>query len=305
LEEIVKRLAAALSLAAILAAVAVSPAAAITGNFVQDNVHTFVGLVAFYDANGTFVHRCTGELLAPTVVLTAGHCPDDATGTGHLNASARIWFQQDAGVNYNPVTQHDPVTGYPDSCTGTGGDQLGVLCATSHLMYNFGFNAFAGFPDIHDVGLVILDQPITGLGFASLAPAGTLDALARQKGLADKTFTVSGYGISSSAHKGTVVTSFRERLMGTESLVNTVSHWNAGVTIQLNGNGDDRAGTCGGDSGGPVFYPADSNQVVAVTSYGKTIDCTGTGFYYRTDRQVVIDWILAHAGADAHLIDVG
>jgi len=42
-----------------------------------------------------------------------------------------------------------------------------------------------------------------------------------------------------------------------------------------------------------------------VTSYGKTIDCRGDGFYYRTDRQVVIDWILAHAGADASLIQVG
>jgi hypothetical protein len=301
----VKRLVAALSLAAALSAVLVAPVGAITGtNFVQDNVHTFVGLVAFYDAEGNFVHRCTGELLAPTVVLTAGHCPDDATGTGNLNASARIWFQQGAGTHYDPVTQHDPVTGYPDSCTGTGGDQLGVLCATSHLMYNFGFNAFVGFPDIHDVGLVILDQPITGLGFASLAAGGTLDNIAHASGLGLKTFTVSGYGISSSAHKGAVVTSFRERLMGTEKLVNTGSSWTAGVTIQLNGNGGTRSGTCGGDSGGPVFYPQLSNRIVAVTSYGKTIDCTGDGFYYRTDRGVVLDWILAHAGADAHLIQI-
>ena len=33
-------------------------------------------------------------------------------------------------------------------------------------MYNYGFDNFAGFPNTHDIGLVILDQPITGLGFA-------------------------------------------------------------------------------------------------------------------------------------------
>jgi hypothetical protein len=301
----VKRLLAALAMTASMLVVAAPPVGAITGTYVDDPVHTFVGLVAFYDADGVFVHRCTGELIAPTVVLTAGHCPDDATGTGNLNATARIWFQQDAGVNYDPVTQHDPVTGYPDSCTGTGGNTLGTLCATSHTMFNYGFNNFVGFPDIHDVGLVILDQPITGLGLASLAGAGTLDPLKSTKGLQDRTFTVSGYGISSSAHKGALFTSFRKRLMAQETLVNTVSSWNAGVVLQLSGNGDSRGGTCGGDSGGPVFWPANSNQIVAVTSYGKTQDCRGDGFYYRTDRQVVIDWILAHAGADAGLIQVG
>ena len=63
------------------------------------------------------------------------------------------------------------------------------------------------------------------------------------------------------------------------------------------GNGDGRGGTCSGDSGGPVFYPADSNQIVAVTSFGKSnAGCRGTDFAYRVDRGEVISWIDGVAG---------
>ena len=192
-----------------LATALVTPATAITKTYVQDNQHTFVGLIGFYNGKDwTWSHRCTGELIAPTVVLTAGHCTDN--GAGGVNDHARIWFQQGAGVNYDPATQHDPVTGYPDEClAGT----LGSLCAESDLMFNYGFNNFAGFPNILDVGIVILDQPITGLGYATLAPAQTLDALLKSRGTQDTTFGVSGYGISFSAKRGAFAISFRERLM--------------------------------------------------------------------------------------------
>jgi hypothetical protein len=292
-----RRLLLAVALAGSLLAISVAPATAITKNYVQDFQHPFVGLIGFYDSDWNWVHRCTGELIAPRVVLTAGHCTDD--GAGGVNGHARIWFQQGAGVNYDPVTQHDPVTGYPDSCKGTGGNQLGKLCATSKLMFNYGFNNFAGFPNIHDVGIVILDQSITGLGYASLAPDATLDPLLKASGTQDTTFTVSGYGISFSAKQGAYAISYRERLMAQSTLVNMVSRNNDGYNIQLNGNGDDRGGTCSGDSGGPVFYPADTNQVVAVTSWGMSnAGCRGDGWYYRTDRQEVIDWINSVAGTD-------
>lgn len=297
-----RRIFIALVIAGSMVASSVAPAAAITKNYVQDFVHPFVGLIAFYNGAGEFQHRCTGELLAPTVVLTAGHCTDNEAGG--VEASARIWFQQGAGTHYDPATQHDPVTGYPDSCSGTDGDKLGTLCATGTEMYNYGFDNFAGFPNIHDVGIVILDQPITGLGFASLAPAGTIDPLKSARGIQDTTFTVSGYGISFSSKQGSI--SFRERLMATSTLVNTVNQLTGGYGIQLNGNGDDRGGTCSGDSGGPVFYPSTSNQVTAVTSWGMSnAGCRGDGFYYRTDRQEVIDWILARAGdaADEIVVD--
>ena len=282
-----------LAAAAMLAVTWAAPATAITKTYSKDFEHPYVGLIGFYNADWEWQWRCTGELISPTVVLTAGHCTDDEAGGG-AGAHARIWFQQDAGVNYDPATEQDLVSGYPNYCAeGT----LGTLCAESDLMFNYGFNNFAGFPNIHDIGIVILNQEITGLGYASLAPDATVDALIKARGTQDPTFTVSGYGLSFSAKQGTVGISFRERLMAQEKLVNLVSHSTGGFSIQLNGNGDGRGGTCSGDSGGPVFYPADSNQIVAVTSWGMSnAGCRGDGWYYRTDRQEVIDWINSVAG---------
>jgi hypothetical protein len=273
--------------AAMLATIAVAaPASAITGSYVDDNIHPYVGLVAFYDEAGEFQHRCSGSLLSPTVFLTAGHCTDD--GAGGVNASARIWFQQDAGVHYDPATQHDPVSGYPDECAaGT----LGVVCAESHEMYNYGFDNFAGFPDTKDAGIVILDQPITVAKYATVARVGLLNNV-KKPGL---WFTVSGYGISHLAKSGATI-SFRERLMAVSTLVNLGARDAGGYNIQTQGNGGWRGGTCSGDSGGPILL-RDTDVIVGITSFGKSnAGCRGTDFYYRTDRQAVHDFIAESTG---------
>ncbi len=278
------------------------PASAITGNYRDDPDHTFVGLIAFYDSDWVFIHRCTGELLSPTVVLTAGHCTNDPSQPGGaVAAHARIWVLQDVGSHYDPATQHDNVTGYPDSCSGTLGNGLGVWCAESSTMFNYGFDNFAGFPNIHDVGIVVLDQPIQLDEYASLAGAQTIDTLETAKGTQDVTMRVSGYGISYSLQTPTKngngvgqhrTVSFRVRLQADEDITNLHNQATDGFTIQANGNGNDSGGTCSGDSGGPVFWPANSNQVVAVTSWGvANAGCRGNGYYYRTDRAAVLDWI--------------
>jgi hypothetical protein len=280
-----------LTLASVLVTLGVlaTPANAVTGDFVEDNEHPFVGLVVFYDANGDFIWRCTGSLLTPTVFLTAGHCADTVGGA----VTARVYFQQDAGVNYDATTQVDPVTGYPEYCAeGT----LGVTCATSDELYNFDYSGNLAVPDTHDVGLVILDQPIFLDEYGVLAEAGSLDQLATQRGLQDLTFTVSGYGLTykNQEHNGNPNVSFRERLMALAHLVNLNSALNAGFNLQTAGNGTGQGGTCNGDSGGPVFYGGyESNIIVAVTSFGLNNLCRGTDFAFRTDQQLVIDWILA------------
>ena len=149
-----------------------SPAQAITGNFEPEFEHEYVGLIVFYDADGQFLWRCSGSLLTDRVFLTAGHCTDIGEGA----VSARVYFEQDAGANYDPATGVDPVSGYPE----TGG-------ITAHTLYSYGFDNFAGFPNTLDVGLVILDAPVQTVypnidTYASLAAPGTLDAYRNRPG---------------------------------------------------------------------------------------------------------------------------
>jgi hypothetical protein len=269
----------------VILAIAVSPVAAITGNFVDDFEHPFVGLIVFYDESGEFIGRCSGSLLDPYNFLTAGHCVVGA-------ATARVYFQQDAGVNYDPATQQDPVTGYPDFCAaGT----LGVTCATSDELYNYGFPQ--PLPNRHDVALVVLDQPINLSEYGQLAEAGFLDELATARGVQNVTFTASGYGLTykNEEHNGKPNVSFRERLMALSTLVNLQSAFNAGFNVQTTGNGAGKGGTCNGDSGGPIFYGGyESNLIVAVTSFGLNELCRGTDFSYRTDQADVLDWLAEH-----------
>jgi Trypsin len=286
-EDGLRRTLALVALAAGLLTLGASPAGAITGNYQQDFAHPFVGLVAFYGSAGNFTHRCSGSLIAPSVFLTAGHCTDATTGA----TQARIWFEQDAGVGFDASSGTPAPSGYPVS----GG-------VTSHALYNYGFANFAGFPDTHDVGLVILDQPIGQSKYASqftsfpaLAVAGSLNSLAKKRGQQDVTFTVSGYGLS--LVNPVKVLSFRERLTATEKLNNLGSNLTDGFNVQTSASpGNGRGGTCSGDSGGPLLYSS-TDTIVAVNSFGLNENCRGNDFMYRIDRQPVLDWILAHSPA--------
>jgi Trypsin len=275
-----------MALFALLAAVLVLgalPAGAVTGNYVDDTIHPYVGLIAFYDKDDVFTHRCSGSLITPSVFLTAGHCTDATTGATH----ARIWFQQDAGVGFDGT--HPAPSGYPVSSD-----------VTSHQLYNYGYSDSLPLPNLHDVGLVILDKPIAvgdegyAGGLGSLASVGSLDRLATKRGQQEVTFTASGYGLSLSNPVKTV--SFRKRLMATEQLINLRSHLTDGFNIQTTANpGNGKGGTCGGDSGGPLLYDS-TNTIVAVNSFGLNQWCRGNDFMYRIDLADVQAWIRATIG---------
>ena len=269
---------AAKAVLAFLFAALAAPALAVTGtNFVEDNEHPFVGLVVFFDADGEFIGRCSGSLISPTVFVTAGHCVDGAT-------TARVYFQQDAGANYDPATGIDPITGYPETCAGT---TLGTLCAESDELYDF-----ADFTDApaDDVGVVILTEAIALPEYGVLPTEDVLLEIAR--GSANTLFTVSGYGLTKRwpEQTGKPFISFRERLMGLSTFVNLNN--TGGFFLQTQGNGNGRSGTCNGDSGGPVFLGGfDSNVIVGVTSFGLNTLCRGTDFAFRIDTPEVLAWL--------------
>ena len=272
-----------IGLAALLAT---TSALGITGDWIEDTEHPYVGLIVFYNADGTFLQRCSGSLISPTKFVTAGHCVDAAAGV----VSARVYFQQGAGANFNPNTGVDPVTGYPTTCAG---GTLGTLCATSSRLYNYGFDNFVSFPNTYDAGVVILDQPITLPKYGQLPAAGVLESVGQ--GRKNTLFTVSGYGMTLkvNVHAKLSNVSFRERLMAQSSLVDfDRNQWTDGYNLQTQGNGNSRGGTCSGDSGGPVILGgASSNVIVGITSFVKNELCRGPDYAYRIDRQEVLDWI--------------
>jgi hypothetical protein len=277
--------------AAVAAACAVmlaggQPAQAITGSAAPDSEHPYVGLIALFDATGTHVQQCTGSLLTDKVFLTARHClriGDQGTPA----SSARIWFEQDAAAGYVEGSGVPTPSGFP---------RRGGVTATTLLEYGPQNRE----PENYDVGLVILDAPVTdaypGLtGYASLAGAGTLEAYDR----GGSVVTVSGYGASDAEGSPPQYAGGGSRLEADTTIVGLNTQQTGSDHVEL---AADAGGACVGDSGGPLL-PAGTDAIAAVVSSGLAA-CRGPFLAYRTDTQPVVDWVLANAGSEAAEIRV-
>ena len=218
--------------------------------------HPHVGLLVF-DVEGSPAWRCSGTLLSPTVMLTAGHCTYGTSG-------GRVWFA--------PDVRGDP--DYPFK----GRNSIEFKEIHTHPDYVDG--AFY----LYDVGVVILKKRVRLDTYGTLAEVGLLDELATRRGQQDRSFTVVGYGLQS------VVPTLQADLVrhrGDVQLidVNGTAGIPAGTSASFTNNpgeGNGSGGTCFGDSGGPIFH-RDSNVIAAVTSYGLNANCAGTGGGYRVD----------------------
>ncbi|WP_244185827.1 trypsin-like serine protease [Arthrobacter agilis] len=271
---------------ALLAATAValsvagaSPASAITGGQPDGEEHPNVGLILAYGDDGGR-YRCSATLIEPTVLLTAAHCTDGTVG------STLVTF--DSVVAVAPPAPFpdaaDPSVGYTDAEI-TGAGYLSGTAATHP-----GYSDFTDVDNWNDVGLIVLDEPVTDIEPATIAPVGYLDQFA-SPALNRTLFEVVGYG-----------TEVRKPEAGPQKpqpmsypLIrrNTTSPGQklTPQILQLQGNPNDNrggGGTCFGDSGGPVFH---GDYIVAVTSYTYTANCRYLGGYQRVDIPVVQDWL--------------
>jgi hypothetical protein len=272
-----RRIVVVAAIVAVLAGSAVG-AGAVTGNYVPDHTNTGVGLLVVYDDDGVFAGRCSGTLVTPTVFLTAGHCTDGA-------AAARVYFEQDAGANFDPALGIDPVSGYPSE----GGHYTTVVETMP------GYDGYVTFPNTRDVGVVVLEEGVEDVAISALPTAGTLDRLAAGPKKRSVSFTVSGYGVN--YINPAKLVSFRSRMMATATLTNLKSNLTDGYNLAHSGDpGRGKGGTCFGDSGGPVFL-GDSDVIVGITSFGLSSQtCSGPGFAYRSDQDEVLDWVEGFVG---------
>jgi secreted trypsin-like serine protease len=246
-------------IAIVLTLVVVVPAAAIQFGEPDGDDHPHVGLLVF-DVEGSPAWRCSGTLLSPTVMLTAGHCTFGTSG-------GRVWLEADveAGI---------PGNGYP----GGGGTSIEFAEIYTHPDYDD-----AAFY-LYDAGVVILSEPVVVDEYGTLADIGLLDDLATARGKKEQMFTVVGYGLQSVVptleadrirHRGEV------QLIDVKGTAGIPAGTSASFTNNP-GEGNGEGGTCFGDSGGPIFH-GDSNVIAAITSYGLNANCAGTGGGYRVD----------------------
>lgn len=262
----------------------------ITAGSLDGTSHPYVGLAVFFTAHGMPLWRCSGTMISSELFLTAGHCTSSVTadidGDGKPEtlapARASIWLASD-------VAQ---VPGYPFAGqTATG---------TPHGNPQFTMDLFEKPQDFftntnkHDIGVVVLSQPIHLSRYGKVASKGTLDRLAAQRGAQAIWLQAVGYGL----RKGfPSMQGDYKRRNAYSRVVNLKSNLTGGYQVQtseawhetpsLDGNA---GGSCFGDSGGPVLL-ADTDTVVAVVSFGLSQTCTGVGFHYRTDTSESQDFL--------------
>ncbi len=251
------------------------PAMAITGGELDGNGHPNVCAVMITPANYPPHLFCSGVLISGNTVLTAGHATQILE---RILGNVPVYVSFDA--------ENDLETG-PWPKTGW----IEVDSAITHPDCNI----YTHISDTHDVGLLILKHPATGITPAALPDEGFLDQLwedgkLRESGEGAR-FTAVGYG-------STLDWPPREectppdgmRRIAKPEFLNVRKVW-----LHLSQNqspGRDNSGACYGDSGGPVFWTEANGDetVVAVITMGDA-RCAAISTNYRVDIPDTLDFI--------------
>jgi hypothetical protein len=294
-----RRLALVASFVALL--VSAGPAAAITHGELDGNEHPYVGQIFFLDptaADPRFTDpggwfNCSGTLISPTVVVTAGHCTFPTALNGGPTAGG--FGGNDTWVSFLPEPDYSGIHSAPyipdnharyvawrDWLNASGTWHRGV--AYPHPEYDDA--AFF----LHDAGVIILDQPIQMGTYGHLAGLNYLDQFTgRLK--AHTLFEAVGYGLTRSlphSDEGGDI-----RMNSQQVIVNANGvygqHDKSSIVFSNNNGQPHQGGTCSGDSGGP-FLRDGTNLVVAINSYGVPPNCTGGDGAYRVDQPDDVAW---------------
>ncbi len=279
--------------AAALVALPLAGAQAITGGQPDGNGHPNVAIIAFYDGADHLRYRCSATLVTPTVLVTAAHCTAGVAGKTAVSFESVIAQQAPSNLPLAPDT--NPAAGDTESDTGYVGngsvtDPIGRtwLLGTPHAHPDY--SDFTDLKNWNDVGVVVLDRPVTGVAPAKVAPANYLDRVARAD-LAHTLFTIVGYGTEVRKPDAGAQKPTAQSYPLIRRVAEAPGQKLTPQILQVNGNINDTRGTggsCFGDSGGPTFK--DGYQVT-VTSYGYTANCRYLDGLQRIDIPVVQDWL--------------
>jgi trypsin len=257
-----------LTLATVCAALALTaaPSMAVVGG--KDAAPGAYPAVAEITFGASFL--CTGTLIAPTWVLTAGHC---GSITGAAVATPAAWPPQLIDVRIGSVTPG-------------AGEKVPVRRAIVQPNYL----ANAGY----DITLLELATPSTktsakvvGAAGASLWSPGTLE-------------TIVGFGTTSEG--GDAADTLQEAQVPVTTDATYAGAYDDFDPLTMLCAGFPQGGvdTCQGDSGGPLFGrdAAGSLKVVGATSFGEGCARAGKpGVYARVGDATLREWVRSQAPA--------
>jgi Trypsin len=227
----------------VIALLCCSPSARCVTNSTLDNtLHPNVGtIVAEYLTPGVKDQACSGTLISRTVFLTAGHC---IFLLQNMFGVSQVW------VTFDPVFSPS-VTLYP---------------GTMHLNPAF---PGTGSSDPEDLGMIVLDSPVVGITPAALPSLGLLDRMFAEGSLSNTQFTIVGYGATDTVFGGGPPDARlgrgirRYATEGFTALNPDLLRLNMNAIFGYGGSNT-------GDSGGPNFLGAGSNEtsIIAAITIG-------------------------------------
>jgi trypsin len=279
----------------------VAPASAITYGQLDQGEHPYVGFMIFFVPSEPGWFSCSGTLLDSSTLLTAGHCTVDI-GTNGADAGSRSGGT-DVWVTFRPA---DVLSGWPARADFADEAALyaarsawlndpshGFIRGTSHPdpMYD----DFARFPVNDDLGIVELGKAAPVSTFGVLAPLGTANRLAATPKTRNQALIETvGYGTQSVQPKPMDVATRYKSTSRIVELNGSVSRGGNLHTLNNPSAVGGVGGSCFGDSGGPLFVN-NTNQIVAVVSFGNSNTCHGADYSWRVDTapsQAFIDSFL-------------
>src|SRR2546426_8921984 len=235
----------------------------ITHGVLDGDAHPAVVLLVM-DVGGQPAFRCSGTLIAPKVVLTAGHC----AGEPGEFSGMRVFTESDVENGNN---------NYPFA----GPNTVEAVRWQAHPL----FTERAFF--LHDVGVIVLSKAVR-LAADQYGQLPTQDQLDVLKPSSATVFTAVGYGLQ--RINPVFIEAEKVRMFAEPHLIQINTPGFTGDFSLLLSNNASTGGTCFGDSGGPN-YLGSSSVMAAVTSFGLNGTCGGTGGVFRLDRKNVLDFV--------------